>query len=83
MYPPALVETGTTESFAKSSPGAYAYFTKRGFKNAQMNDLLAWMEDNQADGAVAAEHFLKNFESTWTPWMPADVAAKVKKALTM
>ena len=81
MYPPSLVETVTTESFAKSSPGAYAYLTKRGFKNAQMNELLAWMEDNQADGAVAAEHFLKNNESTWTPWLSADVAAKVKKAL--
>jgi len=81
MYPPSLVETVTTEGFASRAPEAYAYLGRRGFKNAQMNDLLAWMEDNQADGDVAMEHFLKTYESTWTPWVSADVAAKVKKAL--
>ena len=81
MYPPSLVETVTTESFAARAPEAFAYLGKRAFKNAQMNELLAWMEDNQADGNVAMEHFLKNYESTWTPWVSADVAGKVKKAL--
>ena len=81
MYPPSLVETVTTEGFANRSPEAFAYLAKRGFKNAQMNDLLAWMEDNQADGNIVMEHFLKNYESTWTPWVSSDTAAKVKKAL--
>jgi len=27
------------------------------------------------------EYFLKNNEATWTPWVPSDVAAKVKAAL--
>lgn len=81
MYPPSLVETITTEGFAQRSPAAFAYLANRGFKNAQMNDLLAWMEDNQADGNIVMEHFLKNYESTWTPWVSADTAAKVKKAL--
>ena len=81
MYPPSLVETVTTETFASRAPEAYAYLANRSFKNAQMNGLLAWMEDNQADGSVAMEHFLKNYESTWTPWVSADVASKIKKAL--
>ena len=81
MYPPSLVETVVTESLAGSSPEAYGYLANRGFKNAQMNDLLAWMEDNQADGNVAMEHFLKNYESTWSKWVSADVRDKVKKAL--
>ncbi|MDH5188060.1 MAG: ABC transporter substrate-binding protein [Rhodospirillaceae bacterium] len=81
MYPPSLVETVTTESFAKRAPGAYEYLTKRAFKNAQMNKLLAWMEDNQADGQVAAEYFLKNNEATWMEWLSPDATAKVKKAL--
>lgn len=83
MYPPSLVETVTTEGFANRSPGAFSYLSKRSFKNAQMNSLLAWMEENQADGEVAAEHFLKNNEATWKSWLSADVAAKVKKALAM
>jgi glycine betaine/proline transport system substrate-binding protein len=81
MYPPSPVETVTTEKFAAGEPAAFAYLSKRSFKNDQMNTLLAWMEDNQADGDVAMEYFLKNNEATWTPWVPADVAAKIKAAL--
>ena len=81
MYPPSLVETVTTEGFAIRSPQAFAYLSKRAFKNAQMNELLAWMEDNQADGNIVMEHFLKNYQSTWVPWVSAEVADKVKQAL--
>ena len=81
MYPSSPVHTVTTEGFAAKAPEAYAYLGKRAFGNAQMNSLLAWMEDNQADGDVAMEHFLKNYESTWMPWVSGEVAAKVKKAL--
>ncbi len=81
MYPPSPVKTLTTEDFATKAPAAYAYLAKRGYKNADMNVLLAWMEDEQADGDVVMEHFLKNYEATWASWVPADVAAKVKKAL--
>lgn len=81
MYPPSPVKTLTTEAFANKVPAAYAYLSKRGYKNAQMNTLLAWMEDEQADGDVIMEHFMKNYESTWSAWVPADVAAKLKKAL--
>lgn len=81
MYPPSPVHTVTTESFAARAPEAYTYLSKRAFKNAQMNELLAWMEDNQADGDVAMEHFLKSSEPTWRAWVSADVAAKIKRAL--
>ncbi len=81
MYPPSLVQTVTTEAFATKAPAAYEYLGRRSFKNAQMNSLLAWMEDNQAEGDVVMEEFLKNHEETWTKWVSADVAAKVKKAL--
>lgn len=81
MYPPSPVKTLTTEDFASRAPAAYEYLSKRGYKNGQMNKLLAWMEDEQADGEIASEHFLKTEVDTWTKWVPADVAEKVKKAL--
>lgn len=81
MYPPSPVHTVTTEAFATKAPAAYAYLAKRSFTNADMNSLLAWMEDNQADGDIAMEHFMKTSEATWTTWVPADVAEKIKKAL--
>ena len=81
MYPPSPVQTVTTYTFADKAPEAFAYLQKRSFKNAQMNKLLAWMEDNQADGNVAMEYFLKNNEDTWRAWLPPEAAKKVKAAL--
>ena len=81
MYPPSLVQTFTTEEFASRVPMAYDYLTKRSWPNTQMNELLAWMDDNQADGDIVMEHFLTNYEATWTPWVSAEVADKVRTAL--
>ncbi|RTR37256.1 ABC transporter substrate-binding protein [Shewanella canadensis] len=81
MYPSALVQTVTTTGFAEKSTREFEYLGKRSLTNAQLNDLLAWMEDNQADGIIAAEYFLMNHEDTWLKWVPADVAAKVKTAI--
>ena len=81
MYPPALVRTVTTADFAKRAPQAFDYLTKRSYKNLHMNELLAWMEDNQADGDIAMEHFLTEYESIWSPWVPAEVKKKIKQAL--
>ncbi len=81
MWPPSPVHTVTTVSFASKAPGAYDYLSNRALKNDQLNQLLAWMEDNQADGDIAMEHFLSNYEATWSTWVSTEVAAKVKKAL--
>ncbi len=81
MYPPSAVHTVTTERFASRAPEAYAYVGRRSFRNADMNRILAWMEENQADGDVAMEYFLKHYENIWTKWVPDDVAAKIRKAL--
>ena len=81
MYPPSPVNTVTTETFASKAPAAYDYLSRRSFTNAKMNSLLAWMEDNQADGEIAGEHFLMNNEKIWSAWVSAPVAKKIKAAL--
>ncbi|WP_036565064.1 ABC transporter substrate-binding protein [Oceanospirillum beijerinckii] len=81
MFPPSPVWTVTTTSFKQKAPEAFAYLNSRSMSNAQMNELLAWMEENQADGEYAAYHFLTEYESIWSDWVPADVAKKIKKAL--
>ena len=81
MYPPSPVHTVTTESFASKAPEAYDYLARRAFTNTDMNRLLVWIEENQADGETAAVYFLKNHESVWIPWVSAAVAGRVKKAV--
>ena len=81
MYPPSNVDTVITTSFAKRSPAAVEYLGKRSFTNAQMNSLLAWMEDNQADGEAVMEEVLTNHEDIWVKWVSPEVADKVRGAL--
>ena len=79
MYPPSPVNTITTEAFAFKAPEAYEYLGKRSFTNQQMNELLAWMEENQADGEIAMEHFLLNYEAVWSEWFSSRYCRTDKK----
>lgn len=81
MYPPSAVQSVTTEAFAARVPQAYDYIAKRSFKNSEMNELLAWMEDNQADGQTGAEHFLRTQPEKWRAWVSAEIAEKIAQAL--
>lgn len=80
-FPRSEVKTLTTESFASRSPAVYDYLSKRSFTNQQMNNLLAWMEENQADGEVAMEYFLEEHEAIWTQWLAPEIAGRVRDAL--
>jgi glycine betaine/proline transport system substrate-binding protein len=81
MYPPSAVDSVVTTDFAKRAPEALAYLSARSFPNQQMNTLLAWMEDQQADSEYAAEYFLNNYESTWSKWVSPETQKKIKQAL--
>jgi glycine betaine/proline transport system substrate-binding protein len=77
----AEVYTVVTDRFKKTAGPAYGYLSKRGWGNATVNGLLAWMQDNQATGEDGAKHFLKTQPDVWTKWVSPEVAAKVKAAL--
>ena len=46
-----------------------------------MNEMLVYMNENQAEGDDAAVEFLRKHEEVWTQWVTAEVAGKVKAAL--
>jgi glycine betaine/proline transport system substrate-binding protein len=76
------VFTVVTKSFADRAGPAFTYLKTRAFQtNAPVNEMLAWMTDNQATGEQGARHFLKERRELWTKWVPADVAGKVAAAL--
>lgn len=76
------VRTVVTDDFAKKAPQAVLdYLSKRTYKNDVLNQLLAWMDDEKANGEVGAIHFLKTQETLWTQWVTPEVAAKIKANL--
>jgi len=77
----AEVFTVVTDRFKQQGGPAYDFLARRSWGNDTVNALLAWMSDNQADGARAARHFLQTQPEIWTQWVTPEVAEKVKAAL--
>ncbi|PVZ70346.1 ABC transporter substrate-binding protein [Pelagibaculum spongiae] len=81
MYPAADVFTITSESFASRSPQAFDYLTKRSLTNKQLNQILAWMEENQADGESVMLYFLEKYPEVWSQWVPKQNIQTIKSAV--
>ncbi|MFV0383362.1 ABC transporter substrate-binding protein [Paracoccus sp. (in: a-proteobacteria)] len=80
-WPRSEVFTAVTKEFAESNAVTMDYLGKRAWSNQTVNELLAWMGDNQSTNEDGAWYFLQNYEDVWTQWLPEDVAAQVKDAL--
>jgi len=80
-YDSGDITTLVTKEFAERGTAALDYFKIRGFKTTTLNQMLAWMDDNQATGEQGALHYLKTYPEEWTPWVSLEVAEKIKASL--
>lgn len=81
-WPIDRVVTLASAPFAKRvNPEVMEYLNKRVWDNNFVNQLMAWMTDNQATGADAAKHFLRHNQSVWMPWVSAEAAKKIHESL--
>ena len=80
-YPSTRVNIVVNSSLLKKAPDVVEFLKKYETTAALHNKALAYMESNKADTNQAAMWFLKEYESLWTAWVPADVAKKVKAAM--
>lgn len=80
-YPPSEVLATTTKKFADSHPKELEFIKKVSFPNDVMNAILAWGEDNKAEGNEMAGYFMQKHEDLWSTWLPTEIAANVKKAM--
>lgn len=80
-YPETEVKIGVTTEFAENAPELVAFLEKYETTSAMTSEVLAYMQENEADAEEAAEHFLKTREDVWSTWVPEDVAKAVKDSL--
>lgn len=80
-YPVSKVIIGANKVFSEQAPQIAAFLRAYASTNAATSDALAYMRDNDAQPADAALNFLKTEEASWSKWVPADVAERVKSAL--
>ncbi len=80
-YMPVRTDIIVTKDFMARAPDIVAFLRNYETNGEINNRVLSYMRDSKADTAQAAIWFLKEYESLWTGWVPADVAQKIKAAL--
>lgn len=80
-YPENPVFTAVSTQFTQDAPKLTGFLAKVAVPLPVMDQAMAYMEENEAEPADVAQWFLKNQAETWTSWLPADVAERVKAAL--
>ncbi|ATI43610.1 glycine/betaine ABC transporter substrate-binding protein (plasmid) [Pacificitalea manganoxidans] len=68
-YPKGEVLTVVTASFAEENPEVTELMRNVQFTNPQMNDVLAWQEENNASPDEAAVYFLTTYKDVWGNWL--------------
>ncbi|MEA3442637.1 MAG: ABC transporter substrate-binding protein [Chloroflexota bacterium] len=80
-WPSTEVNIVVNANFPDRAPEVAEFLSKYKTTTAMANKVLAYMQENKASTEDAAIWFLKEYDSVWTEWVPADVASKVKAAL--
>lgn len=75
------VKTLVSKQFSEENGEIVEYLEKRELTKETINDMLAWMNENQATGEDAAQHFLTENPEIWSKWVSPEIAEKVKGAL--
>jgi glycine betaine/proline transport system substrate-binding protein len=81
-YPVSQVIIGANKKFTEEAPMLTTFLNAYTSTNDATSSALAYMRDHKASADEAAQDFLKNNEETWAKWVPADVAERVKSALS-
>ncbi|MEL6463414.1 MAG: glycine betaine ABC transporter substrate-binding protein [Pseudomonadota bacterium] len=68
-YPVSNVVTAATQAFVDREPDAAALMGNVTFTNAQMGEVLAWQEANEASNEEAAVYFLTTYKDVWGDWL--------------
>jgi len=69
------------KDFPDKAPEVAEMFGKWKLSTATLDEALAYMDETGGEPIDAAVWFLQEREELWTPFVPADVAKKVKEAV--
>ena len=68
-WPVGPVKTIVTNDFAEREPEISDLMSNVSFTNAQMGEILAWKEQNNASNDEAAVYFLTTYSDVWPSWI--------------
>jgi glycine betaine/proline transport system substrate-binding protein len=80
-YPTSTVHIAVHPSLISRAPEIIEFLRNWGFESGEFVATETWIAANDATFEEAAIWHLTNNEASWTPMVPADIAANVKAAL--
>lgn len=80
-WAPSEVAVAVVADLKEKAPDVAEFLSKMQVPNEEISTILGWGDDNGATSEELAVYFLKNYESIWSAWVPAEVAEKVKASL--
>ncbi|MDA7430569.1 ABC transporter substrate-binding protein [Primorskyibacter aestuariivivens] len=80
-YPVSNVVTAATSDFVNREPDAAELMRNITFTNAQMGEVLAWQEANEASYEEAAVYFLTTYKDVWGNWLNDEAREKLAPLL--
>lgn len=78
---PIEVAYGVNAQFASEAPEIVAVLEKASFPLQEVNLALAYMLDNSADAATAADRFLREKPELWGAWVSPEAKARIQASL--
>ena len=81
-FPPMPVTVAVYKDLEDDAPEIVEFLSNYKTSSQLTSDALAFMQDNDVDTKAAAMWFFEKHEDLWTSWVPAEVAEKVKTALS-
>ncbi len=80
-YPTAKVVTAVSGAFMEREPEIAELLKNVSFTNAQMGEVLAWQDDNNASYDEAAVYFLTSYTDVWADWLSDEAKGKLAALL--
>ena len=80
-FPADKVTITVHKDLPTKAPEVVAMLKKFTMTSSEMNAILASMQKNKTEAKAAAIEYLKSNTTTWTQWIPKDIADKVTVSL--
>ena len=80
-YETGTVLIGVHASLPDRAPDVMEFFDRWDYAVASQNELVLWLDENNAATEDGAIHFLRTQRDVWSAWVPDDVAERVDVAL--
>ncbi len=80
-FPTHDIHKGVYGGLLNRAPEVVVFLKNMFIGTERIDELAAYMKNNELTPEEVAIHYLQNYENEWRGWVPADVAEKVKASL--